>query len=122
MITEERKRQLEVENKAISDAIDVIGHGVVVLSGKGGVGKSTVSVNLTHALYRGKKTTGLPGVDVSGPDVPKLVGMDGELNVRDRTITPSPGDGGDPAVFPIVCRMLEDNGCSEVAIRSERSH
>ena len=122
MITEERKRQLEVENKAISDAIDVIGHGVVVLSGKGGVGKSTLSVNLTHALSRSKKMTGLPGVDVSRPDVPKIVGMNGELNVRDRAITPSPGDGSDLALFPIVCGIFEDNGCSEMVIRSERSH
>lgn len=48
---------------------------VVVASGKGGVGKSTVAVNLAAAMARGGKSVGLLDADIYGPSVPKLVGL-----------------------------------------------
>jgi len=53
-------------------------HKLLVLSGKGGVGKSTVSVNLAIALARAGKTVGLLDVDVHGPSIPKLLGLAGQ--------------------------------------------
>jgi len=52
-------------------------HEILVLSGKGGVGKSTVSVNLAAALADSGRRVGLLDVDVHGPSVPKLLGLEG---------------------------------------------
>ena len=50
-----------------------IKHKLVVLSGKGGVGKSTVAVNLAVALANEGKRVGLLDIDIHGPSVPKLL-------------------------------------------------
>lgn len=54
-----------------------IGRKLLVLSGKGGVGKSTVAANLAVALARAGNTVGLLDVDVHGPSIPKLLGLQG---------------------------------------------
>jgi Mrp family chromosome partitioning ATPase len=50
---------------------------ILVLSGKGGVGKSTVAVNLARALARRNRQVGLLDVDFHGPSVPQLLNLDG---------------------------------------------
>jgi ATP-binding protein involved in chromosome partitioning len=50
-------------------------HKLIVMSGKGGVGKSTVAVNLAANLVRKGKTVGLLDADMHGPSVPKLLGI-----------------------------------------------
>ena len=57
--------------------MDEIGRKLLVLSGKGGVGKSTVAVNLAAALAAAGKRVGLLDVDVHGPSIPKLTGLEG---------------------------------------------
>lgn len=52
-------------------------HVVLVLSGKGGVGKTTVAVNLAVALATHGYRTGLLDLDIHGPDVPKMLGLEG---------------------------------------------
>jgi len=54
-----------------------VGRKLLVLSGKGGVGKSTVAANLAVALARTGKKVGLLDVDVHGPSIPKLLGLEG---------------------------------------------
>jgi len=56
-----------------------IKHKIVVLSGKGGVGKSTVAVNLAVSLAEKGFNVGLMDVDIHGPSVPKLLGLDGVM-------------------------------------------
>ncbi len=51
-------------------------HVIMVLSGKGGVGKSTVSVNLSYALSSHGKKVGLLDLDMHGPNVPKMLGLE----------------------------------------------
>lgn len=55
-----------------------IRHKLLVLSGKGGVGKSTVAVNLAVALAKAGRQVGLLDVDIHGPSVPKLTGLEGQ--------------------------------------------
>ncbi len=51
-------------------------HVILVLSGKGGVGKSTVSVNLAFALANHGKNVGLLDLDFHGPNIPKMLGIE----------------------------------------------
>jgi len=51
-------------------------HVIMVLSGKGGVGKSTVSVNLAYALSNHGFRVGLLDLDMHGPNIPKMLGIE----------------------------------------------
>lgn len=53
-----------------------IRHKIVVLSGKGGVGKSTVAVNMAMALAKAGKRVGLLDVDIHGPSIPTMLGLE----------------------------------------------
>ena len=61
------------------EQLDGIGKIVVIASGKGGVGKSTVAVNLAVSLARRGYKVGLADADVYGPSVPKMTGTEGEM-------------------------------------------
>ncbi len=69
-------------------ALDVK-HVILVLSGKGGVGKSTVAVNLAYALSSHGYNTGLLDLDLHGPTVPKMLGIENSrLQTIDNKIEP----------------------------------
>lgn len=55
-----------------------IRHKIVVMSGKGGVGKSTVAVNLATSLMMSGKRVGLLDVDIHGPSIPTMLGLERE--------------------------------------------
>ena len=62
---------------------------VLVSSGKGGVGKSTVSVNLSIALSKKNLNVGLLDADIYGPSIPKLLGIEGKPSVtKEKKILP----------------------------------
>ncbi|MGD0535755.1 MAG: Mrp/NBP35 family ATP-binding protein [Methanoregula sp.] len=64
-------------------------HVILVLSGKGGVGKSTVSVNLAYALANHGKKVGLLDLDFHGPNIPKMLGIEDQRpTVLANTIEP----------------------------------
>ncbi|MCD6400101.1 P-loop NTPase, partial [candidate division WOR-3 bacterium] len=74
----EKKEKFErwvKEGKIIKEQIKKIKHRIVVFSGKGGVGKTTVSVNLSYGLVMRGFATGILDADITGPNVPKMVGV-----------------------------------------------
>ena len=66
-----------VEDK-LQKTISRIKHKIVVMSGKGGVGKSTVAANIAVALSLAGQKVGLLDVDVHGPSIPRLLSMQGK--------------------------------------------
>jgi Mrp family chromosome partitioning ATPase len=78
------------DEQRLSDTLSQIGKKYVVLSGKGGVGKSTVAVNIAVGLaLRGKKT-GLLDSDLHGPSVPKMLKLENFTSMGDDThLTPA---------------------------------
>jgi ATP-binding protein involved in chromosome partitioning len=65
------------ERQALQSRMGRIKHKVTVLSGKGGVGKSTVAVNLAAELAGRGRRVGILDIDIHGPSVPKLLHMEG---------------------------------------------
>ncbi len=65
---------------AISRSLGKIKNKILVMSGKGGVGKSTVSVNLALGLAEKGYQVGLMDVDIHGPDVVRMLNMKGNLD------------------------------------------
>ena len=66
-----------LERRQLQSRLCRIRHKVVVLSGKGGVGKSTVAVNLAMSLVMAGKRVGLLDVDIHGPSIPTMLGLEG---------------------------------------------
>jgi len=66
-----------VDELALKKKLEKIGKAFIVLSGKGGVGKSTVAVNLALSLFFRGLRVGILDVDIHGPSVPKLLGLSG---------------------------------------------
>lgn len=77
---EETDREF-AERQKLQSRLCKIKHRIAVLSGKGGVGKSTVAVNLATSLALAGKRVGLLDVDIHGPSVPTMLGLDAQ-NVR----------------------------------------
>ncbi len=72
-----------------------IKYKVMVLSGKGGVGKTTVATGLALSFARRGMKVGLMDIDITGPNVPKMLGLDDtDLNVEDGQIFPAIGPHG----------------------------
>ncbi len=79
----------------IRERMKHIKHKVVVLSGKGGVGKSTVSANLAMAFIKSGASVGILDVDIYGPSIPKILGLEGEHpNVSGKSLMPVSGPLG----------------------------
>jgi len=73
----ERQAEEAALMKRLSERLSHIAVTVLVLSGKGGVGKSTVAVNLAWSLSARGKRIGLLDIDMHGPSVPGLLGLEG---------------------------------------------
>ncbi len=78
-VKERRQEEAEkeiVERHELEQRLSLIHHKLLVLSGKGGVGKSTVAVNLAVSLARSGKKVGLLDIDVHGPSIPGMLGLE----------------------------------------------
>ncbi|MCA9589990.1 MAG: Mrp/NBP35 family ATP-binding protein [Myxococcales bacterium] len=71
------------------DPVPGVAHVVLVMSGKGGVGKSTVATNLALALARKGMRVGLLDADIYGPSIPTMLGVSGRpVSADGKTIEP----------------------------------
>ena len=76
-ITDPKKNE-EDQDKELKNRMSRIKHKIIVMSGKGGVGKTSVSVNLSYALALTGREVGLVDIDLHGPNIAKMLGVEGE--------------------------------------------
>lgn len=80
--------QIEEDTK-LQNSLAKIKHVVIVLSGKGGVGKSTVASNLAETLAMDGYQTGIMDLDITGPNIPKMFHVEDEkLTVENDKLIP----------------------------------
>ncbi|NQT10191.1 MAG: Mrp/NBP35 family ATP-binding protein [Desulfobacteraceae bacterium] len=73
----------------VEESLKKIKNKLIVMSGKGGVGKTSVSVNLSIALADKGYKVGIMDVDLHGPDVPRMLGLEGMLGLnQNQKLTP----------------------------------
>ena len=73
--------------------LEKIDHIIAIASGKGGVGKSTTSVNLAMALQKQGYKVGLLDADIYGPSLPTMLGIKGKPEIRQKKIVPKQAHG-----------------------------
>lgn len=87
--SEEKSAASSVQDQLIKSTLQNIRFKLFVMSGKGGVGKSSIAVNLAAALAVKGFRVGLLDVDIHGPSVPHMLGLSGGLEVsRGALLTP----------------------------------
>jgi ATP-binding protein involved in chromosome partitioning len=121
MTEEEKKKSLEDHERRIKNTLDQIANRIVVFSGKGGVGKTTVAVNLAYALERKGSQVGLLDADITGPNICKMVGISEPFRGEAGKIFPHDQEGvkvisiapmiqpGEPVIWrgPLRAKALE---------------
>jgi ATP-binding protein involved in chromosome partitioning len=74
-----REEQNRLQNAEIEARLHHIDNKILILSGKGGVGKSSIATYLSVALARRGRKVGLMDVDLHGPSIPRMLGVKGHL-------------------------------------------
>ena len=102
-----RARLRAREDAPVTDVPDTA-RVIAVASGKGGVGKSSVTVNLAVALARRGLTVGVLDADIWGFSVPRLLGMQGDVEARDKKMVPLERAVGDGVLRVLSMGFLAD--------------
>ena len=71
------QKEQAAKDAAVKTSLGKIKNKIIVMSGKGGVGKTSTSVNLSIALASSGHQVGIMDVDLHGPDVPRMLGLNG---------------------------------------------
>jgi Mrp family chromosome partitioning ATPase len=74
-----QKDQQQLQDIEIRETLSRIKNKILIMSGKGGVGKSSVAAYLSVALAKRGKIVGLMDVDLHGPSIPRLLGLKGSI-------------------------------------------
>jgi len=77
----DQKQAQQQLDASVKGSLEKIKNKFLVMSGKGGVGKTSVSVNMAIALAAKGFNVGLMDVDIHGPDVPRMLGLEGMLDL-----------------------------------------
>ncbi|MHA1150151.1 MAG: P-loop NTPase [Promethearchaeota archaeon] len=77
-----KREMMDQRMKDIEENMSKIKHKIVVISGKGGVGKTTVAVNLAMSLVSYGLRVGLLDIDITGPNVTKMLGIREDIRPR----------------------------------------
>lgn len=77
-----KEMMMDDREKNIKTNMEKIKNKIVIISGKGGVGKTTVAVNLAMSLASVGLKVGILDVDITGPNVLKMLGVNPELNLE----------------------------------------
>ncbi|OQX63490.1 MAG: ATP-binding protein [Desulfococcus sp. 4484_241] len=90
--TRQQQQQKQKDpSEGVRESLEKIKHKFIVMSGKGGVGKTSTSVNLALALADMGFKVGLMDVDIHGPDIPRMLGLSDMPGVtQDRKMIPIP--------------------------------
>jgi len=110
--TQDARDQQAREQQALAERMARIRHKILVMSGKGGVGKSTVAVNLAFSLSRAGQKVGLLDVDIHGPNVPMMLHLDGRSIMAEGDVL-KPVTAGDLKVMSIGF-LLQNPGTAVV--------
>jgi Mrp family chromosome partitioning ATPase len=79
--TKQKRQGQEEQEVALKDSLNRIKNKLIIMSGKGGVGKTSTSANLAIALANLGYRVGLMDVDLHGPDIPRVLGLMGMMGV-----------------------------------------
>jgi ATP-binding protein involved in chromosome partitioning len=102
------RARLLAQNPAPATDIPDTARIIAIASGKGGVGKSSVTVNLAVALARRGLTVGVLDADIWGFSVPRLLGMQGEVEAREKKMVPLERRIGDGVLRVLSMGFLSD--------------
>lgn len=92
-VTVTMKAEVKASQVLNKNALKNVRNIIAVGSGKGGVGKSTVSANLACALFSEGASVGLLDADIYGPSIPIMMGKQGETTIRENLIQPKIAHG-----------------------------
>lgn len=82
---------MAAQDQVIQESLSLIKHKFLVMSGKGGVGKTSVAANLAVAFSKNGAKVGLMDIDLHGPDIPRMLGLKGLLKISaDKRMIPKP--------------------------------
>ena len=102
---DEVKKELADQHGPIREALKGVKYKLAILSGKGGVGKTSAVINIASALKKMGFSVGILDADVHGPSVPKMIGVGQHNDSSDR--------GGDSGQIQVHCKRAEmQNGIS----------
>ena len=74
----QQEKEAHAQEERLKSKLSHIKHRIMVMSGKGGVGKSTVSTNLAVVLSQDGFNVGLLDADIHGPNIPKMLGIESQ--------------------------------------------
>jgi len=75
----DRQKQQQMQDQMIKENMAKIKHKIIIMSGKGGVGKSTVATSLAFELAKSGKKVGILDTDIHGPSLGKMLGIEGQF-------------------------------------------